>query len=134
VIPNVPVPPCDLLQATPRKSYLPDLSGPGYDGVSRFGLLYLRGGRANGRQVVPEAWVKESTTPSAPFNQGYGLHWWLGTNGDYMASGLAGQKLYVSPEHQVVIVTSTLATVLGEEETETAFRAVAAAVARTRVS
>jgi CubicO group peptidase (beta-lactamase class C family) len=101
---------------------------------ARFGLLYLRDGQANGRQVVPEAWVKESTRPSAPFNEGYGLHWWLGENGDFMASGLAGQRIYVSPEHDVVIVKSTLATVLGEEETDTAFRAVAAAVARTRVS
>jgi CubicO group peptidase (beta-lactamase class C family) len=101
---------------------------------ARFGLLYLRGGRAGGRQVVPEAWVKESTKPSAPFNQGYGLHWWLGENGDFMASGLAGQLIYVSPEYKVVIVKSTLATVLGEDETDTAFRAVAAEVARTRVS
>ncbi|MFD0853024.1 serine hydrolase domain-containing protein, partial [Actinomadura adrarensis] len=101
---------------------------------ARFGLLYLRGGQADGRQVVPEAWVKESTRPSASFNDGYGLHWWLGESGDFMATGLAGQRIYVSPEHQVVIVKSTLATVLGEEETETAFRAVAEAVARTRLS
>ncbi|MFC5745553.1 serine hydrolase domain-containing protein [Actinomadura rugatobispora] len=101
---------------------------------ARFGLLYLRGGRANGRQVVPEAWVKESTRPSAPFNEGYGLHWWLGEDGDFMATGLAGQHIYVSPEHKVVIVKSTLATILGQDETETAFRAVAAEVARTRTS
>ena len=99
---------------------------------ARFGLLYLRGGRANGRQVVPEWWVKESTRPSASFNQGYGLHWWLGEDGDFMASGLAGQHIYVSPKYKVVIVKSTLATVFGSDETETAFRAVAEAVARTR--
>ncbi|XVQ15284.1 serine hydrolase domain-containing protein [Spirillospora sp. CA-255316] len=101
---------------------------------ARFGLLYLRGGRANGRQVVPQSWVKESTRPSAPFNEDYGLHWWLGEDGDFMANGLAGQHIYVSPEHRVVIVKSTLATILGQDETETAFRAVAAEVARTRTS
>ncbi|MFF5262221.1 serine hydrolase domain-containing protein [Actinomadura viridis] len=101
---------------------------------ARFGLLYLRGGKANGRQVVPESWVKESTRPSADFNQGYGLHWWLGEDGDFMASGLAGQHIYVSPKHDVVIVKSTLATVLGQDETEAAFRAVAAEVARTRAA
>ncbi|MEW2359324.1 serine hydrolase domain-containing protein [Spirillospora sp. NPDC029432] len=101
---------------------------------ARFGLLYLRGGRANGRQVVPEAWVKESTRPSAPFNDGYGFQWWLGEDGEFEASGLGGQKIWVSPEHDVVIVKSTLATVVGEDETDTAFRAVAAAVARTRTS
>jgi CubicO group peptidase (beta-lactamase class C family) len=101
---------------------------------ARFGLLYLRGGTANGRQVVPESWVKESTRPSAPFNEGYGLQWWLGANGEFEASGLGGQKIWVSPEHDVVIVKSTLFTVVGEDETDTAFRAVAAEVARTRAS
>ncbi|MFI0352115.1 serine hydrolase domain-containing protein [Actinomadura sp. 9N407] len=101
---------------------------------ARFGLLYLRGGKANGRQVVPESWVKESTRPSAPFNDGYGLQWWLGDDGEFEASGLGGQKIWVSPEHDVVIVKSTLMTIVGEDETDTAFRAVAAEVARTRSS
>ncbi|MQY09078.1 serine hydrolase domain-containing protein [Actinomadura macrotermitis] len=99
---------------------------------ARFGLLYLRGGVANGRQVVPRSWVTESTRPSAPFNKGYGLQWWLGEDGDYEANGLAGQHIFVSPRTGVVIVKSTLATLVGEEETDTAFRAVAAEVARTR--
>ncbi|GAA2403508.1 serine hydrolase [Actinomadura vinacea] len=101
---------------------------------ARFGLLYLRGGRADGRQVVPESWVRESTRPSASFNKDYGLHWWVGENGDFMATGLAGQHIYVSPKREVVIVKSTLATIIGEDETEAAFRAVAAEVARTRAS
>ncbi|MDL4776476.1 serine hydrolase domain-containing protein [Actinomadura xylanilytica] len=99
---------------------------------ARFGLLYLNGGRANGRQVVPRSWVAESTRPSAPFNQGYGLQWWLGEDGDFEANGLAGQHIYVSPRNGVVIVKSTLATVVGEDESDDAFRAVAAAVAAAR--
>ncbi|MEU5883768.1 serine hydrolase [Spirillospora sp. NPDC047279] len=98
---------------------------------ARFGLLYLRGGTANGRQVVPRSWVEESTRPS-PANKGYGLHWWLDDDGAFSANGLGGQLIYVFPEHDVVIVKSTLATILAEDETETAFRAVAAEVARTR--
>ncbi|WP_131764133.1 serine hydrolase domain-containing protein, partial [Actinomadura fibrosa] len=99
---------------------------------ARFGLLYLNGGRAGGRQVVPASWVAESTRPSAPFNRGYGFQWWLGNEGDFSASGLAGQKIYVSPRYGVVIVKSTLATVLAADETGAAFEAVAAEVARTR--
>ncbi|MFV2179587.1 serine hydrolase domain-containing protein [Actinomadura sp. LOL_016] len=99
---------------------------------ARFGLLYLNGGRANGRQVVPASWVERSTRPSASFNDGYGFQWWLEGDGDYSATGLGGQRIWVSPEHGVVIVKSTLFTLLGEDETEAAFEAVAAEVARTR--
>ncbi|WP_084965185.1 serine hydrolase domain-containing protein [Thermoactinospora rubra] len=99
---------------------------------ARFGLLYLRGGKAGGRQVVPASWVRASTTPS-PANPRYGLHWWLGGDGDFMAAGFGGQYVYVSPRHGVVIVKSTVSGGRpDQEEALTAFRAVAAEVARTR--
>ncbi|WP_169944445.1 serine hydrolase [Microbispora sp. H11081] len=99
---------------------------------ARFGLLYLDKGRAGGRQVVPRAWVEESTRPSASFNADYGLHWWLGGGGDFMAAGFGGQYIYVSPEHRVVIVKSAVSSSQDREEALSAFRAVAAEVARTR--
>ncbi|GAA3425067.1 serine hydrolase [Streptosporangium nondiastaticum] len=112
---------------------------------ARFGLLYMNNGRAHGRQVVPASWVRESTRPSAPFNPAYGLHWWLGEGGegDFMAAGLGGQYIYVSPGKRVVIVKSSVSGSRGDGdgglsgpadqgETLTAFRAVAAEVARTR--
>ena len=43
---------------------------------ARFGLLYLRGGEWDGRQIVPTAWVDESRVPAAT-EPGYGLQWWL---------------------------------------------------------
>ncbi|WP_219468989.1 serine hydrolase domain-containing protein [Nonomuraea rhizosphaerae] len=100
---------------------------------ARFGLLYLRGGKAGGRQVVPASWVKASLQPS-PANPGYGLHWWLGgSGGDFMAAGFGGQYIYVSPKHDVVIVKSvTSGGRPDQQEALTAFRAVAAEVARTR--
>lgn len=63
-----------------------------YQGVSascrdlaRFGYLFLRDGRwAGGVQVVPEAWVSESTTPSTPLNSAYGYMWWLNQDGHYV--------------------------------------------------
>ncbi|WP_243718373.1 serine hydrolase domain-containing protein, partial [Actinomadura sp. 7K534] len=99
---------------------------------ARFGLLYLNGGKAGGRQVVPASWVAQSTSPSAPFKPGYGFQWWLGEDGDFSASGLGGQLIWVSPRYGVVIVKSTLFTLAGGEETDAAFEAVAAEVARTR--
>ncbi|MBE1536015.1 serine hydrolase domain-containing protein [Actinomadura algeriensis] len=101
---------------------------------ARFGLLYLNGGRANGRQVVPASWVDRSTRPSASFNDGYGFQWWLEDDGDFSANGLGGQRIWVSPENGVVIVKSTLYTLAGGDETEAAFEAVAAEVARTRTA
>ncbi|SEG70185.1 hypothetical protein SAMN04489712_109148 [Thermomonospora echinospora] len=108
---------------------------------ARFGLLYLRDGRVGDRQVVPESWVRASTRPSAPFNEpagetsrGYGLQWWIGggDHGDYMASGLGGQRIYVSPRHGVVITKNTVYSTTSGGEELTAFRAVAAHVAATR--
>ncbi|RAY14200.1 serine hydrolase [Actinomadura craniellae] len=100
---------------------------------ARFGLLYLNGGQALGRQVVPRSWVEASTRPSAP-SPGYGLHWWLGEDGEFMAQGFLGQTIYVSPRHKVVIVKSTLITTGDAGETMPAFRATAAEVARTRAA
>ncbi|GAA3119210.1 serine hydrolase [Planomonospora alba] len=99
---------------------------------ARFGLLYLRGGASGGRQVVPASWVRASTRPS-PRNPSYGLHWWLGRGGDFMAAGLGGQYVYVSPEYGVVIVKSTIgAGRPDQQEALAVFRAVAKEVARTR--
>ncbi|MEU4833066.1 serine hydrolase domain-containing protein [Streptosporangium sp. NPDC023615] len=104
--------------------------------LARFGLLYLNGGRAKGRQVVPRSWVDASTRPSSSFNPGYGLHWWLGDGdeGDFMAAGFGGQYVYVSPEHGVVVVKSATSAPSADDRREAlaAFRAVAAEVARTR--
>jgi CubicO group peptidase (beta-lactamase class C family) len=63
-----------------------------YQGVSascrdlaRFGYLHLRGGRwAGGVQVVPEAWVAESITPSTDLNSAYGFMWWLNRPGHWV--------------------------------------------------
>ena len=46
--------------------------------LARFGLLYLHGGRWGARQVVPDAWVRESTTPRSltQIGSGYAYLWW----------------------------------------------------------
>lgn len=80
----------------------------------RFGQLFLNGGRAGGRQVVPEAWVRESTTRKVDLdgNVDYGYLWWLvELNGyrAYYAAGFGGQYIIVVPELDLVVaVASTL--------------------------
>ncbi|MCP5042002.1 MAG: serine hydrolase [bacterium] len=83
---------------------------------ARFGRLYLHGGNWNGKQVVPEAWVRASTTPDAPHLapgpkpgsnnlMGYGFQWWLPPdwNGDFMALGVYNQMIYVDPASGLVV-------------------------------
>ncbi len=101
---------------------------------ARFGLLYLNRGRASGHQVIPAAWITASSHASAPFNApssdtglGYGLGWWVGggDRGDYTASGLGGQFIYVSPKDDVVIVKSATFSPTTDTEALAAFRATA---------
>ncbi len=47
--------------------------------LARFGQLYLQKGKWNGRQVIPEEWIRESTTARSevgPAGQGYAYMWW----------------------------------------------------------
>jgi CubicO group peptidase (beta-lactamase class C family) len=84
---------------------------------ARFALLYLRGGKWNGLQVVPADWVKASTQPysDAP-SGGYGYLWWTGDSasgktpetifpkGSFWAEGHLGQYAVVVPSLDLIIV------------------------------
>lgn len=81
--------------------------------LARFGLLYLRKGTWNNRQVVPEDWVKDSRRIhiKVPFEAaaGYGLSWWipggpLQEYGTYHASGSGNQSVMILPELDIVFV------------------------------
>ena len=84
---------------------------------AKLGELYRNGGRFEGRQIVPEAWVRASVTPDAPHLQpgdhemsdwaiGYGYQWWVpeGTEGEYSAIGVYNQFIWVNPSRDLVIV------------------------------
>lgn len=88
----------------------------------KLGELFLNGGRWRGRQVIPEKWVSESTSPDASDDRrwrraatwkaarGYYKYlWWGRTRPDgsyaFMARGnLQQQWIYVSPRDRIVIV------------------------------
>jgi len=75
--------------------------------MAKFGYLYLNNGTWNGKQIVPAEWVAESTeTQFLPSkNRGYGYQWWtLPRIGVYDASGLFGQRIFVVPDHDMVVV------------------------------
>lgn len=79
--------------------------------MAKIGLLYLDHGRWRGTQLVPEAWVAQSTTTQFSPGGGradYGFQWWVRTFGDaaypaYFAQGHAGQYIIVVPQLALVI-------------------------------
>ena len=83
--------------------------------LARLGLLYLHDGRAGSTQVVPAEWVRNTVNgPEAGspvrFREGfYHNLWWGATRpdrvqGDFYANGHFGQRIYVSPDRQLVLV------------------------------
>lgn len=87
---------------------------------ARFGLLFLNNGVWNGEQLLPEDWVKYSTTPTTGAKRGeYGAQFWLnaGESGNtsnrmypdvptdlYWADGFEGQNVFILPSRQLVVV------------------------------
>jgi CubicO group peptidase (beta-lactamase class C family) len=75
--------------------------------MARFGYLYLNNGTWNGTQIISSEWVAEST--QMYFDTGswyyYGYTWWGVPNQPfYEATGHYEQKIYVLPEHDLVVV------------------------------
>jgi CubicO group peptidase (beta-lactamase class C family) len=69
----------------------------------RIGLFALADGRlADGTEVLPPGWMRESTMPSRG-NKGYGYFWWLIGEDVFRASGVFGQGIYVNRKENVVI-------------------------------
>jgi len=84
--------------------------------MAAFGDLYLRRGRAGGRQIVPEAWVDASFVPRARSHwsdQLYGYGWWIRDMGGRQvryAWGFGGQFIFIVPDLEMVVVTTSVAT------------------------
>lgn len=109
---------------------------------AKFGMLYLNGGYFNGQQILPEAWVKESVVPDSPHlmvgvtgkeydDWGYQYQWWIptGSDGDYTATGVWGQFIYINPSANMVIVRTSVGKgaedVENDDEIIALFRAIA---------
>ena len=79
--------------------------------------LYSNNGMWQGRRIVSEAWVKNSTSPHAQIDDetDYGYLWWIKSFGQegnskraYYMSGNGGNKVAVFPAlDMVVVITST---------------------------
>lgn len=81
---------------------------------ARFGMLLANYGALDGRQIIPEQWVRAATTAEARYlqvgmatlNNGYGYQTWL-TSRDaprFAALGVNGQAIFVDPASKLVVV------------------------------
>jgi CubicO group peptidase (beta-lactamase class C family) len=86
---------------------------------ARFGLLYLRRGFWDGRQLIPPAWVALASAPTAPAKGAYGALFWLNARDPeigkpaafdrlpedlFFARGHGGQITAIVPGKDAVIV------------------------------
>ncbi len=79
---------------------------------ARFGLMFANDGIVDGKQVVPEQWVRDATsvdTTGDP-SENYQNFWWVyptgpqGSPTDFAAQGNLGQYIYIAPNEDTVIV------------------------------
>jgi CubicO group peptidase (beta-lactamase class C family) len=79
---------------------------------AKFGLLYLHKGNWDGEQLFDENWAKYVATPTKGSKGDYGAHFWLNAGGHYpnaprdmfSANGYQGQKVFIIPSQDLVIV------------------------------
>ncbi len=81
--------------------------------MARFGLLTVRRGNWNGKQLISQQWVKQALTPTTA-NKGYGyMNWFLNTDQKLLPSaaenvwvhiGNGTNMIYCDPNHELVMV------------------------------
>lgn len=86
---------------------------------ARFGLLYLRGGVWEGKQLIPRDWVEVARTPTMAAKGAYGALFWLNAAHPdtgvaaiapelpedlFLARGFGGQLIAIIPSRDAVIV------------------------------
>jgi CubicO group peptidase (beta-lactamase class C family) len=87
---------------------------------AKFGMLYLNDGVWNNERILPEGWVKKSTTPPAANHlKNYGYQFWRNglqqndlskkefpqmPDDFFYADGYGGQRIYIIPSMQLVVV------------------------------
>lgn len=77
--------------------------------MAKLGHLYLNKGRWDGKQILSSGWVTAAT--SVPEDAGvvdYGYLWWLVPEYPdvYYADGRGGQRIFVLPDQDMVVVTT----------------------------
>jgi CubicO group peptidase (beta-lactamase class C family) len=84
--------------------------------LARLGQLVLQDGWSGNHRVIPAEWLREATATRFPWvveagplaRVSYGLLWWTDLDRNaFFAWGYGGQFVYVLPEEEIVVVTTT---------------------------
>lgn len=79
--------------------------------MAKFGKLYLDGGIWEDRQIVPAAWVAESTREHSRCNDWgklpYGYLWWIIDANSFAALGDGGNVIYVNTKKKLVVAIAS---------------------------
>lgn len=82
--------------------------------IAKLGYLYMCKGMWEGRTLISNDYITESTTPQIkanfPEHGDYGYLWWISElhgKKTYYASGFGGQYLYVIPQHNMIITITS---------------------------
>src|SRR5690606_37657949 len=91
----------------------PDGINPGGNGLTartadllKLGVLHAQGGIWEGKRILPEHWVRESTRAQGGPGSIYGYHWQIRPAGAYSAIGVFVQLSTVFPEHGVTLAVT----------------------------
>lgn len=102
-----------LMEADLRGNYVGSSYGWGTTrDWAKFGLLYLHKGNWNGEQIFNSEWVSYIATPAPNSEKNYGAHFWLNKGKKmpdvpesiYYADGFQGQRVFIIPSHDLVVV------------------------------
>jgi CubicO group peptidase (beta-lactamase class C family) len=86
----------------------------------RLGMMLANDGVANGKQIVPQEWVREATQPTPGYPHlkpgvdhpyfGYGYQFWVfpGSKRRFALQGTRGQAIFVDPELKLVMVQTAV--------------------------
>lgn len=104
--------PIGIRTATPKFDTSGTFIGSSYmqmipQDFARFGLLYLRGGTWDGREILPRQWVDYARTPTYQSGEEcYGAHWWMNpaNTRQFYCGGYDGQRINCDPDRDVVVI------------------------------
>ena len=79
---------------------------------ARIGAMVANGGKWNGKQVVPESWITESTAPHSDLSnnhikyryKAFGYVWWINHDGTIWTDGYGGHFMLIDPKRKLTIV------------------------------